>query len=69
MRKQIIKGTVQTGLERMKSAFLPRMPEITSDAGGNMNDRGCMGTAIFFLQSFLLCDKIRKQFVLFIIYG
>ena len=32
-----------------------------------MNDKGCMGTAIFFLQSFLLCDKIRKQFALFII--
>ena len=52
MQKQRIKGTVQTGLEH---------------AGGNMNDRGCMGTAIFFLQSFLLCDKIRKQFALFII--
>ena len=29
MRKQRIKGTVRTGLERMKSAFLPRMPEVT----------------------------------------
>lgn len=29
MRKQRIKGTVRTGLERMKSAFLPQIPEAT----------------------------------------